>query len=373
LTVQYEKVLRKINSDVESAKEEQEIITKEKKVLREKLSSAIDTSVQNTTPDAKSPKLSTTPDEKKIEKVQVVRQMESNEDQAERVGRSKTKGSKKRLRTPSPSSLSTESNKKMKKTEYILSFSSFDETYKNSLMKMAKSLGATFNNTDCNSTHVVCTPKSRTVKTLAALVMSRWVVTDDWIKKSFQEGKFLPENDYGVLVKDRPFLNKKFWISTPFREDKKNARKISYLDVLLENGGAVVVPDDQRTVADYVIVPNNWNIDYSPAVTVNWNDFLRLITKEFEDKFRSETPEKEKLNKTETEIFKLTPKKDEKKSREVKEAASKMKEDKKRKIIDEKLSLSNKDTTSSSDEDTSPSNKKPPSITKRAKHRSAKH
>jgi len=153
------------------------------------------------------------------------------------------------------------------------------------------------------------------------------------------------------------------------------------LDVLLEKGGAVCVPDDQRTEADYVIVPNNCDIDYSPAQSVNWNDFLRLITKEFEDKFRTSStnetpeisPEKEKLNKTETEIFKLTPKKDEKKTREVqvkktpeKEAARKIKEDKKRKIIDEK----SKNTASSSDEDSS-SNKKPMATTKRAKRRTA--
>jgi len=249
---------------------------------------------------------------------------------------------------------------------------------------MAKELGATFtnfSNTDRNASHVVCTPKSRTVKTLVALVMRRWVVTDEWIKKSYEERKFLPENDYGVLVKDRPFLNKKFWISTPFKDDKKNLRKISYLDVLLDKGGAVCVTDDRRTEADYVIVPNNCEIDYSPAQSVNWNDFLRLITKEFEDKFRSSTnetpeisPEKEKLNQTETEIFKLTPKKDEKKTREVKKTpekeARKIKEDKKRKIIDEK----SKNTASSSDEDSSTSNKKPMATTKRAKRRTvAKH
>jgi len=62
LTTQYEKVIRKIKTDVESVKEEQEIITKEKKVLREKLGSTMDTSVPETTPDAK-----VIPDEKNRE------------------------------------------------------------------------------------------------------------------------------------------------------------------------------------------------------------------------------------------------------------------------------------------------------------------
>jgi len=62
LTAQYDVLLRQINTKVESAKQEQEIITKEKKVLREKLGSTMDTSVPETTPDAK-----VIPDEKNRE------------------------------------------------------------------------------------------------------------------------------------------------------------------------------------------------------------------------------------------------------------------------------------------------------------------
>jgi len=209
-------------AQLEKVKQLYEKTNLEKKELREKLDSLLATTT--TTKSSKTEEIVEIVEEKKKEKVPEASENDDLKDQ--RITRTKTKNSKKRTRTPSP----PESNKKMKKTTYILSFSSFDEEYKSKLSEMAKNLGAEINlSEDHDSTHVVCPPTSRTVKTLTALVNCRWVVTDEWIKESSKAKKFLSEYDYGIKVVERPFENKKFWISPPFKMEAKNEKKTQLL------------------------------------------------------------------------------------------------------------------------------------------------
>lgn len=44
-------------------------------------------------------------------------------------------------------------------------------------------------------THVVAPPGSRTMKTLAAALTHRWLVSPDWILESFERGEWLPEQE----------------------------------------------------------------------------------------------------------------------------------------------------------------------------------
>ena len=50
-------------------------------------------------------------------------------------------------------------------------------------------------------THVVCLDGKRTIKVLRGLALGTWIVNEDWITKSFEAGKYLPEADFeGTLI-----------------------------------------------------------------------------------------------------------------------------------------------------------------------------
>jgi len=50
-------------------------------------------------------------------------------------------------------------------------------------------------------THMVTPPGSKTMKSLAASLTSKWMITDiQWIHHSALAGYFLPEDDYGVKI-----------------------------------------------------------------------------------------------------------------------------------------------------------------------------
>jgi hypothetical protein len=55
-------------------------------------------------------------------------------------------------------------------------------------------------------THVVTPPHGRTLKTLAACLTSKWLITDfKWIIDSYEKGHFLPEDAYGERHFEHPF------------------------------------------------------------------------------------------------------------------------------------------------------------------------
>jgi len=134
---------------------------------------------------------------------------------------------------------------------------------------------------DSDVTHVVCNPKSRTLKTLSALVTCQWVVTADW-----------PEEDYGVRYSKKPLANKKFCVVKSFQDDMANTLEMEFLRILItEKGDGEILSEERGREADYVIV-QNYKRKFANSLV--WNDFIQLITKE-RDNFTNKTTKQTKL------------------------------------------------------------------------------
>jgi len=52
-------------------------------------------------------------------------------------------------------------------------------------------------------------------------------------------------------------------------------------------GDAEIIPDERQGEADFVIVQNNSKEIYRSAQSLNWNEFLGLITKEINEKVQN--------------------------------------------------------------------------------------
>jgi hypothetical protein len=75
---------------------------------------------------------------------------------------------------------------------------------------------------DPQITHLVALPNTRTMKTLIASVLGKWLVTTGWVTDSVKVGYFLPEQSYGTKFSPRPFLGKKiFHFDTISKEKQK--------------------------------------------------------------------------------------------------------------------------------------------------------
>jgi len=73
---------------------------------------------------------------------------------------------------------------------------------------------------------------------------------------------------------------------------------VNYLKILVTKmGDAEIIPDERQDEADFVIVQNNSKEIYRSAQSLNWNEFLGLITKEIDEKFAEEHDESEEKSK----------------------------------------------------------------------------
>uniref|UniRef100_A0A6B2KXH0 BRCT domain-containing protein n=1 Tax=Arcella intermedia TaxID=1963864 RepID=A0A6B2KXH0_9EUKA len=133
-------------------------------------------------------------------------------------------------------------------------------------------------------THMVCPPKSRTLKALVALLTCKWVVAPEWVAESKNLGRAAPEVNFGLRLSQKPYEGKKFFITRNFAYEPKNSAKMDYLKMLIIEHGAASIVDDP-TNADYYITQNNDNQEYGEGTPINWNEFLDLITKNIDDKY----------------------------------------------------------------------------------------
>jgi len=98
-------------------------------------------------------------------------------------------------------------------------------------------------------------------------------------------------------LQKKPYANKKFYVNEAFKSEEKNLGKLDYLNTLVTGlGDAEIIPQDRIDEANYVIVQNNDKRNYSPAIALNWNEFLQLITKEIDEKYSTNvSTEKERV------------------------------------------------------------------------------
>jgi hypothetical protein len=83
------------------------------------------------------------------------------------------------------------------------------ESIKFDLEKKAKYLGANIKvgeEFDKFITHVISPPNTRTIKTLAACLTGKWVVSSQWIEDSYAQGYWINEENYGMFLLKRLFL-----------------------------------------------------------------------------------------------------------------------------------------------------------------------
>jgi hypothetical protein len=87
--------------------------------------------------------------------------------------------------------------------------------------------GETF---DAKITHIITPPNTRTMKTLAAALTQRWLVSANWLLDSTTAGYFLDETPYGKQFKESTFENKKVYISGSFKIENrdKNFKEQNY-------------------------------------------------------------------------------------------------------------------------------------------------
>ena len=55
-------------------------------------------------------------------------------------------------------------------------------------------------------THLITPPRTRTLKTFAASLTSKWIITDyNWVLNSAEAGQFLSEATFGERYTEKPF------------------------------------------------------------------------------------------------------------------------------------------------------------------------
>jgi len=128
---------------------------------------------------------------------------------------------------------------------------------------------------DSKITHVVSPPNSRTMKTLAASLTSRWIVSPQWILDSTAAGYFVDETNYGRRKNGSALEGKKFCISENFKKENhdKNFKESNYKALIVQLGRGIIVNDTAS--ADYCLVATGETKSHGVALT--WNAFFDLI------------------------------------------------------------------------------------------------
>lgn len=160
----------------------------------------------------------------------------------------------------------------------VVSLSGFKkEEQKKSLADIVVRLGgevrveAEFDN---KITHVVTPePNTRTMKTLAAALTYRWIISPDWLINSGEAGKFVEEGEFGVRPATKPFDGKKFFFSDEFK--KERSVKIENTTNLIDLGKGIMV--DKESSADFILVSDaNSKVAPNPKA-VSFSQFVALI------------------------------------------------------------------------------------------------
>ncbi|XP_020087470.1 uncharacterized protein LOC109709583 [Ananas comosus] len=81
-----------------------------------------------------------------------------------------------------------------------------DDAKKSSLTKIVEKLGGSVSSEGSASTHVITGKARRTMNFCVALCSGAWIVSPNWLKESFKEGRFVEESEY--ILKDEEYLTK---------------------------------------------------------------------------------------------------------------------------------------------------------------------
>lgn len=130
-------------------------------------------------------------------------------------------------------------------------------------------------------THVVSPPAVRTIKTLSAAVLQRWIVHPDWVRESHEKKRFVEESKFGFRQEDKLFANKFILYSKKFLEETQKPNKVpnkhTHCDLLIKDLGKGTITTN-LSKAHYVIITSGEKASEFPGKTVlNWENFIELI------------------------------------------------------------------------------------------------
>ena len=130
-----------------------------------------------------------------------------------------------------------------------------------------------------NLAHLFTPAASRTIKTLSASLLGKWIIYDDkWITDSEKAGRWLPEAKYGIKSTGSPFKGKKFFLTESFhKENKGTARKdvyMNYINCLLVSIGKGELVDEAGS-ADYVL--KGFLSGEKKPGELDWKGFISMI------------------------------------------------------------------------------------------------
>ena len=123
-------------------------------------------------------------------------------------------------------------------------------------------------------THVISPPNfPRTMRTLGASLLSKWIVSHDWLYSSQTNGYWVDEGPFGYRITTNQFAGKKFYLSQDFfRENEHYYNKDIFTTFFKRIVKAVIVTS--MNDADYVMVSED---KASGTSFLSWNQFSELI------------------------------------------------------------------------------------------------
>jgi len=134
---------------------------------------------------------------------------------------------------------------------------------------------------DSRITHVCAPHGIRTMKTLAAGLAGRWLISPEWIDASFDAGEFLSEANYGRIHNGPgPFEGKRFFLHSSVLEAPAGGvcSKDACYSMLKRLGKGEIV--DSKNDADFIVITSRKiaNLQELPSHKVReWSELLDLI------------------------------------------------------------------------------------------------
>ena len=181
----------------------------------------------------------------------------------------------------------------------IIVLSGFGENNSVQKLRLSRAVeslgGSVFLGKDMNDciTHVVSPAAGgqKTVRALAAELMGRWCVTEEWIVQSLKAGKFVSEEPFGKrnAGEKKPFENTLFYLHSTFVQNPKHEEKVRLARQLIVLAGGQLVDQSHNVEPTYRLVSKEHG--KTRPSDLFWSDMLAMLTQE---EPRKTTPSKKR-------------------------------------------------------------------------------
>jgi hypothetical protein len=149
------------------------------------------------------------------------------------------------------------------------------------LSRAIESLGGqVFLGRDLNDciTHIVSPANGqKTVRTLAAELMQKWCVSDEWVIQSLKAGKFVEESPFGKRsnCEKKPFAQTLFYLHSTFVQNPKHEEKVRLARQLIGLAGGQIVDASHNVEPTYRLVSKDHG-KIRPS-DLFWSDLMAML------------------------------------------------------------------------------------------------